>query len=84
MSMQKVAPEGFKQPLKLWQWKGVVDKKAHRGMLWKVFGSEQFLRGMWEYFTLERKIPADAVQENKKESKVSGNRSLFSKKFWNK
>ena len=32
-----------------------------------VFGSEQFLRGMWEFFTLKRawarKILADAAQE---------------------
>ena len=35
--------------------------------LWKVSGSEQFLRGMWEYFTLgrpgPRNIPVDAAQE---------------------
>ena len=29
-------------------------KKGSSGRLWKVFGSEQFLRGMWEYFTLKR------------------------------
>ena len=63
---EKFVQQG-KQPLKLWQWKGVVEKKAHRGRLWKVFGSEQFLRGMWKYFTLEqagaRKILADAARE---------------------
>ena len=32
--------------LKLWYWRGVVEK-AHRGRLRKVFGSEQFLSGMW-------------------------------------
>ena len=31
-----------------------MEKKAPRGRLWKVMGSEQFLRGMWVYFTLER------------------------------
>ena len=66
----------------------MVEKKAHRGRLWKVFGSEQFKRGMWEYFTLKREgariTLADDAQENKKGSKVSGNRSLPSKKFWNK
>ena len=36
-----------KQQLKLCEWNKVVEKKAHRGRLWKVFGSEQFLRGMW-------------------------------------
>ena len=52
-------------PLK--EWKEVLEKEAHRGRLWKVFGSEQFLRGMWEYFTLKRawarKNLADAAQE---------------------
>ena len=48
-----------KQPLKLKEWKEVLEKK--------VFGSEQFLRGIWVYFTPKRawarKIPADAAQE---------------------
>ena len=30
-----------KPRLKLWQWKGVVEKRAHRGKIWKVMGSEQ-------------------------------------------
>ena len=34
-----------KQPHKLWQWRGVVEKKAHRGRIWKVLGNEQFIRG---------------------------------------
>ena len=41
----KLVQQG-KQPLKLCEWKGVVEKKAHGGRLWKVLGSEQFLRGM--------------------------------------
>ena len=55
------------QPLKLWEWKEVVEKKAHRCRLWKVFGSEHFLRGRWDYFILKRawarKILADAAQQ---------------------
>ena len=43
-----------KQPLKLAEWKEIVERKAHRGRLWKIFGVEQFVRGMWEYFTFER------------------------------
>ena len=62
----KLVQQG-KQPLKLWEWKEVVEKKAHRGRIWKVMGTEQFLRGMWWYFTLERvgarKILADAAEE---------------------
>ena len=49
---EKLMQEG-KQPLKLWQWREVVEKKAHCGRIWNVKGNEQFLRGMWEYFTLE-------------------------------
>ena len=55
-----------KEPLKLWQRRG-VEKKAHRGRIWEVMGHNQFLRGMWECFSLERaearKIPADASLE---------------------
>ena len=44
-----------------------MEKKAHRGGLWKVFGSGQFLRGMWEYFSLKRvgarKYLADGARE---------------------
>ena len=39
----------------------------HREKPWKVFGSEHFLRGVWEYFTLKeavaRKILADTAHE---------------------
>ena len=28
----------------------IVERKAHRGRLWNFFGSDQFLRGMWESF----------------------------------
>ena len=56
-----------KQPLEWKEWRGVVERKAHRRRLSKIVGSEQFLRGMWEYFTLRRartrKILADATQE---------------------
>ena len=52
---------------KVKEWKEVVEKNAHRGGLWKIFGSEQFLREMWEHFTLNsacaRRILADAAQE---------------------
>ena len=35
---EKLAQQG-KQPLKLWQWRGVVEKKAHRGGIWKAMGN---------------------------------------------
>ena len=57
-----------KQPLKSQEWHEVVENKAHRGRLWKIFGSEQLLRGTWEYCTLKRawtrKKIAAAAQEN--------------------
>ena len=31
----------------------MLEKKAHRSRLWKIFGSEQFLRVMWVYCTLK-------------------------------
>ena len=44
-----------------------VGEEGILGQVWKVFGCEQFLRGMWEYFALKsawaRKILADAAQE---------------------
>ena len=66
-----------KQPQKLEQRKGVVETKADRGRLWKVFGS-----GCTSlYFTLgragARKNWRTLLEKNKNESKVSGNRSLF-------
>ena len=35
------------------EWREVVERKAHRVRLWKVFGRHQFLRGMWEYLALK-------------------------------
>ena len=74
-----------KQPLQSKAWREIVEIMAHRGRLLKIFGSEQFLRGMWEYFTLKRawtrKILADAAQEIQE---GNSNTSLPSKKLWSK
>ena len=52
---------------KLWQWKASVEKRAHRGRIWKMMGKEQFIHGMLVYFTLEKarvgKIVDDASRE---------------------
>ena len=69
--------------LNSWQWRAVVEKKAHRGRIWRITGNEQFTRGMWECFTLKRaeakKIRMMMLRErSKKEYKVSGSRSLHS------
>ena len=53
--------------LKLWQWRAVVEKKAHRGRLWKLLVKDQLLRVMWAFFSLERakakKLLGDARKE---------------------
>ena len=54
--------------LKNWQWKAVVEKKAHRGRLWRTLGKDQSIQGMCEYFSLERvkakkKFSKDAEKE---------------------
>ena len=50
---ERLARQG-KQPVKVAEWRDNVERKAYRGRLWKVFGMEQFLRGMWEHFTIRR------------------------------
>ena len=63
---EKLVQQG-KQSLKSKEWREIVERKAHRGRLWKIFGSETFLRGMWEYYILRRawarRILADAARE---------------------
>ena len=57
--------------------RGVVEKK---NTSWK--NDEQFLREMWEYFTLQRaeviKILEDAAREKR------GNRNVPSERFWSR
>ena len=81
----KLVQQG-KQPLKSKGWKEVVEKKAHRGRPWKVFGSEQFLRGMCEYFILkghgQGRHRGTQRRKIKNEDKVSGKKNFHSKKFW--
>ena len=50
---ESLTAEGL-APLKNWQWKAVVEQKAHRGRLWKMLGKDQLLKGMWVYLSLER------------------------------
>ena len=52
--------------LKNWQWKAVVEKKAHRGKLWRMLVKDQFIQGKWEYFSLER-VKAKKVYEGCRE-----------------
>ena len=83
---EKLVQQG-KRSLKSKVWRKVVERKAHRGRLWKIFGSEQVLRGMWEYFTCKRawaRYQQMSLSKNRKEYKVSGNKNLLSKKIWSK
>ena len=40
-------------PLTKWQ-SYAVEKKAHRGRLWRMLGKDPYIQGMWEYFSFER------------------------------
>ena len=54
-------------PLKNWQWKAVVEKKAHLGRLCRILGKDQYIQGMWEYLSLEitkaKRLLKDAEKE---------------------
>ena len=52
---ERLARQG-KQAVKAAEWRVIVERKAFRGKLWKVPGMEQFVRGMWEYFTRRSSI----------------------------
>ena len=61
----------------------MLEKKAHRGRLWKVFGGEHVLYAMRER-EWQGRFWRTPLKKNKKESKVSGNMSVTSEKFWSK
>ena len=48
--MMEDSEESYTANLKNWQWYAVVEKKAHRGRLWRVLVKDQYIQGMWEYF----------------------------------
>ena len=68
----KLVQQG-KQPLKSWEWMEVVEKKAHRGRPWNIFGSEPFLRGMLKFFHSQKgrckKDPSGLCSRKKQEGK---------------
>ena len=65
-----------------------MEKKAHRGRIWKVKGNERFLRGMWENFTLERaaarEILADAFREKQEGIQGQWQQESPFREVWNK
>ena len=72
-------------PLKNWQWKAVVEKKAHRGGLWRMFGKDKFIQEMWEHFSLARakaiKILRDAEKEKQEGTQGQWQRESPAKEF---
>ena len=52
-------------PLK--HWKAVVEKKAHRGRLWRMLGKDQCIQGMWEYFSHETAKAKTFLKDAEKE-----------------
>ena len=54
-------------PLKSWQWKTMVEQKAHRGKLWKMLGKDLFIEKMWEYFCSERVKSKKFLEDAEKE-----------------
>ena len=48
-----------------------MEKKAHRGRIWRIMGNEQFTRGMWEYFTL-RRAEAKRIRDDTAREKQEG------------
>ena len=58
-------------PLQNWQWYAIVEKKAHRGRLWRMLGKDQYIKGMWEYFSLER-VTAKQFRKDAEKDKQEG------------
>ena len=54
-------------PLKNWQWEAVVEKKAHRGRPRRMLGIDQYVQGMWEYFSFERAKAKKFLKDAEKE-----------------
>ena len=55
------------QPVKAAQRREMMEQKAYRGKLWKVSGTEQFMRGMWEHFTVRRAWAKEDPSDTEKE-----------------
>ena len=57
----------YNERLMSWQWKAVVDKKAHRGKVWQMLGKDQFIQGPWAYFSLARAKAKKFLKDAEKE-----------------
>ena len=47
-----------------------MEKKAHRGRLWKMMGKVPSLRGMWEHFSWQRSF--DRWADEEKQAGIQG------------
>ena len=54
-------------PLESWQWKTMLEQKAHRGKFVELFGKDQVKRKMWKYFCLERVKATNFLEDAAKE-----------------
>ena len=63
------------QPVKAAQWREVKEQKAFRGKLWP-FGMEQYLRRMFEHFTVKRALAKAVLSDAEKERQAGIQRQL--------
>ena len=59
------------KPLANVQWRHVVEKKPHRGRIWRMMGKEPYVRGMWECF-LQESNRVKTFREQAEEEKQAG------------
>ena len=84
----KILLAGGDEPLTTWQWYEVVEKKEHRGRLWRMLEKDQYIREMWEYYSCERskvkKFREDAEKGKQEGHKANGSANRWPSKPWNK
>ena len=44
-----------------------MEKKTHRDRLWRMLGKDQFIQGMWGYFSLERPKAKKCLKDTEEE-----------------
>ena len=74
-------------PLTSWQWKAVVEKKAHRGRLWRMLGKDMFSRNVGVFLSCKSESEKNwemLRRKSRKGHKANNNKSLMPKNIWNK
>ena len=76
------------QPVKAAQWREMMEQEAHRDKLWKVFGTEQFMRGMGDALrrqkSMDQSSPGGSKERSRKACKVSDQWNRHSRKYWSR